>query len=74
MDDIQLNESEQKIFDFLKEKYPKDYSIIELADVMDMKRPTVHNHILFLVRIEKIIHSRTVSKTKFYTVHANYVD
>jgi len=69
MSDITLREDEKRILDFLTENHPKDYTIPEIAEALNLERSTTHNHILFLKRIGRIIHSRTIQKTKCYTIN-----
>ena len=71
-DKIELTEPEEKVFQFLKKLYPRDFTIEELAERLNMERSTIHNHLLFLKRIKRIIFTRKVRKSKLYSYNPNW--
>jgi len=59
---------EQKIIECLRNEYPKDLSIEEVAKRTGMHRNTVSKYIWGLEREGKIKISRKVGRAKMYTI------
>jgi len=59
---------EQKILECLRNEYPKDLSIEEVAKRTGMHRNTVSKYIWGLEREGKIKISRQVGRAKMYTI------
>ncbi|MBD3226835.1 MAG: ArsR family transcriptional regulator [Candidatus Lokiarchaeota archaeon] len=58
---MSLNEEiKGKILDFLKEHYPRDYNIQEIADALDLNRTTVSTYLKVMLASGEIKKSRTI--------------
>lgn len=73
MSEITLSEMEEQVLNFFKREYPRDYTIQEVAENLNIHRNTASNHINFLERIGKLIMSRTVGRMNFYTINTETV-
>lgn len=73
MTQIELSEMEKRVLNFFREHYPRDYTIQEVADELDIHRNTASTHIHFLKRIDKLILTRTLGKMNFYTINIKTV-
>lgn len=58
--------AKQKILKKLKESYPTDLSIGEIAKKTGLSRTTVSTYLKVLIAEGKIVHTRNVGKAVFY--------
>ena len=68
MTEIELTEEEKKIVKFLEDNYPRDYSVSEISESLNIHRSTVSIRVDFLKRMKKIVQTRTLGKSILYTV------
>jgi len=61
-------DTKQKILNVIKEEYPKDLSIQEIANISKISRETISKYVGILVAEKKIILTREVGKAKMYAV------
>ncbi len=73
MSKIELSEMEERVLNFFRGEYPKDFTIQEVAENLKIHRNTASTHINFLERIEKLVLSRTVGRMNFYTINIEVV-
>lgn len=59
-------DTKQKILNVIKEEYPKDLSIQEIANISKISRETISKYVGILVAEKKIILTREVGKAKMY--------
>ena len=60
-------EIKQKILDFLKSNYPKDFNIKEIADQTEIHRNTVSTYVKVLVAEKALKISRKMGKINLYS-------
>ncbi len=60
-------EIKQKILDFLKSNYPKDFNIQEIADQTEIHRNTVSTYVKVLVAEKTLKISRKMGKINLYS-------
>jgi predicted transcriptional regulator len=60
-------EIKQLIIEFLKEKYPKDFNIQEIADELDIHRNTVSTYVKVLVAENILKITRKMGRIRLYS-------
>ncbi|TXT58613.1 MAG: hypothetical protein BAJALOKI2v1_340045 [Promethearchaeota archaeon] len=60
-------EIKKKIMSFLKEKYPKDFNIQEIADNTEIHRNTVSTYLKVLVAEDKLKVTRKIGRIRLYS-------
>lgn len=57
----------EKILEFLKKSYPKDFNIQEIADKTDIHRNTVSTYVKVLVAEEELKITRKMGRMRLYS-------
>ncbi|KKM74048.1 hypothetical protein LCGC14_1404310 [marine sediment metagenome] len=70
---LMLNPEIRKlIFEFLRDKYPKDFNIQEIADKTEIHRNTVSTYVKVLVAEKKLKVTRTMGKINLYSYNEQF--
>jgi len=64
-------EIKERIFEFLRDNYPKDFNIQEIADKTEIHRNTVSTYVKVLVVEKKLKVTRKMGKINLYSYNGH---